>query len=1131
MLNGQQNSTSSTKEYPIRIPEINIQPNLDMLVIELPARYLPLMPNGMGYVYEILKQCNIKYQMIDYNIIVYHLYHRSKHYGITPVKGLPEEFLRDPWDNTNINEWNNKEVVDAFWNYMETLFKKIEKSPPSILGLSIHATNRVVSNRFIKEVRERMKDVCVIVGGYDCFYPDIGPKLIPDFDYMVIGEAELTLPPLVNALMKGQRPANLKGIISRYDTTERKAVEVPRPYDLDSLGYPKYEWSDLSLYYTHDGNHLVPIVTSRGCMWGRCRFCSEILPFRKRSPESVVDEIEFFVSKGFEIFHFNDSDVNSDPENLYHICKEIIRRGLKIKAMGQLRIDKRNDAEYFRLLAQAGFVHLRFGVDGWNDHVLKLQRKGYNMKLVFQNLRDCHNAGIWTTVNIVIGVPGETEQDIDEMVENISRCKNYIDLVESINILILGAGSEYYKYPEKYGIKFNGDKKELYEKYPYYIPSELWYSENPYIDHSVRVKRLDRICVGLYRNGVNIGGFAARAVEALKKSDDEYMERIYGVYDGNKKAEHKPAEKICSLNSSKQPVLVEEGHYGFNIICYDDRYYAIPQGEGEFSIERIESKDGYSKAFAGDRLNDVKDSIEAYTQKSAESAQVACSVEDDKQPLLVEEGHNGFNIIRCDNKFYAIPQGEGEFSMERIEKRDYTKVFMNDTLNELKDRIEEYTSATKEHKVKRLVKRIVKTVKQVASHEMAQKEHSVATEPTTDSDREKLTPDSSEDMEEKEAEQLQKEGAKYFATDPWKRQLPFEKKIVLRTLAESCARRGCRFLEIGSWCGDSAVVLGKVAKKNQGVLFCVDWWRGNSGTELEKVAQKVDVFQHFWERIKKEGLEDVVIPVRGHSDTVSQVLKENCFDLVFIDGDHRYEQVFRDIQQYAPLVRTGGILCGHDCEGRLSDYDMEFLLKGRDVDFYETVHCGVVLAVGRSFKEYSINHSVWSVRKSATERWLPTELAFPEIKDKRQAPVPPVKVVGRHRVFRYGRELYAVGPEVEEFDVTEENERSRPEVVKAKDWQELKALLKMTDEEFEKSATEIPRLVESYRGYNLVHYKNRVYAILQALGRMDLTLESVESIEKHARTGNIIIADSCEEAKATIDELLSRKERATEGQA
>lgn len=213
-----------------------------------------------------------------------------------------------------------------------------------------------------------------------------------------------------------------------------------------------------------------------------------------------------------------------------------------------------------------------------------------------------------------------------------------------------------------------------------------------------------------------------------------------------------------------------------------------------------------------------------------------------------------------------------------------------------------------------------------------------------------------------------------------------EQEIVLRALAESAASPGCKFLEVGSWLGHSTIILAKVAQKHGGLLFCIDWWKGSPGIDLFDIASKEDIFSVFWSKICKEGLEDIVIPIRSRSDVAATIIKENNFNLVFIDADHRYDAISADIKLYAPFVRrNNGIFCGHDCEGRVSDYGRDFLEKWKDIDYYETGHCGVVLAVGEAFKDYSINHSFWSVQFSVERNtWIPTDIKFDKIIDGRQ---------------------------------------------------------------------------------------------------------------------------------------------------
>ncbi len=503
--------------YPLDIPAITIQPGLDFLLLELPPRYQPMMPNGIGYVHNVLLKTGVRLQTVDVNVLMYHRYHQARVLGKTPLVAPGGYVIKlDPWDNTNTAEWEREDVLDFFWPEIADLLQQIARNRVKAVGIAVHASNRVLAKRFVRELRTLAPEVVVVVGGYDCVYPHVGPVLFPDFDYMVIFEGEQTIGPLVSALARGQRPKDLPGVISRFDTPGRVWEPAPLLADLDSVDYPRYQWADMVLYQTFDRKHLVPITASRGCKWGRCRFCGERFPFRNRAPAKVADEIENMTRRGLHSFHFNESDVNGDPQALYDLCTEILRRGLKVQLVGQLRIHKGNTAEYFRHLCKAGFTYLRFGVDAWSENTIRLQRKGYTIPMVIQNLRDCRASGIFTAANLVLGVPGETEEDVDEMIRNIVACKRYIQSVESLNTLILTGGGDYLRNPDAYKIRFRGDKATILREHPYYVPPELWYSEDPYIDQEVRLQRLDRICAALHSGGVNIGAFASRVVEQLK---------------------------------------------------------------------------------------------------------------------------------------------------------------------------------------------------------------------------------------------------------------------------------------------------------------------------------------------------------------------------------------------------------------------------------------------------------------------------------------------------------------------------------------------------------------------------------------------------------------------------------------
>lgn len=127
-------------------------------------------------------------------------------------------------------------------------------------------------------------------------------------------------------------------------------------------------------------------------------------------------------------------------------------------------------------------------------------------------------------------------------------------------------------------------------------------------------------------------------------------------------------------------------------------------------------------------------------------------------------------------------------------------------------------------------------------------------------------------------------------------------------------------VEIGSYCGKSAVYLGAAARVKQTVLFSIDHHRGSeehqAGEEFHDPALvdedgRVDTLPEFRRTISRAGLEDVVVGVVGASAVVAHSWG-TPLGLVFIDGGHSSEAAEADYLGWARWVRTGGLLVIHD---------------------------------------------------------------------------------------------------------------------------------------------------------------------------------------------------------------------------
>lgn len=120
-------------------------------------------------------------------------------------------------------------------------------------------------------------------------------------------------------------------------------------------------------------------------------------------------------------------------------------------------------------------------------------------------------------------------------------------------------------------------------------------------------------------------------------------------------------------------------------------------------------------------------------------------------------------------------------------------------------------------------------------------------------------------------------------------------------------------------------------------------------------------------------LKDVVQVLKMKSEIASQILKDQFFDFIFLDADHCYESVKRDILQYLPKTKPGGIFSGHDCEMKLSDcLDRTIIEQYKDGGFYEKedeewiagigLHAGVIAAVGELLPQYHVQDRIfWTV--------------------------------------------------------------------------------------------------------------------------------------------------------------------------
>lgn len=200
---------------------------------------------------------------------------------------------------------------------------------------------------------------------------------------------------------------------------------------------------------------------------------------------------------------------------------------------------------------------------------------------------------------------------------------------------------------------------------------------------------------------------------------------------------------------------------------------------------------------------------------------------------------------------------------------------------------------------------------------------------------------------------------------------------VLQRLVAQCARKNMVVIEVGSYTGSSALAMLGTIKQNAGRMFCIDWFKGNEGvssddyddadalhpSNINTTYATQSILATLQHNIKAAGFEDLVSILIGTSVSIGPLVSTGVADLIFIDADHRYSAVKKDIETWYPKVRPGGILCGHDFEKPLQQCDLARAILYCQQDTADDCHYGVIRAVCERFPNVSHDGCIWYVRK------------------------------------------------------------------------------------------------------------------------------------------------------------------------
>ena len=352
-------------------------------------------------------------------------------------------------------------------DFLSGIKNNLREFNPQVVGISFLTPTRRESLQIARLVKKILPETIVVAGGAHAtvMYKQMLSNY-PEINVAVIGEGEITFSELVKAIETKTNLHDVKGIAFRENKRRDKQIVVTTPRrlvkDLDLIPFPDYEQ-----YLRFIPSHKLPtasIVTTRGCVYGKCNFCasSSLWPYcRVRSVKNVIDEIEILIKKyGVENIHLHDDAFTFFPERAIEIFKEIVNKKFEITLDFKTLFNKVTPELLF-WYKKAGGRSIFYGLESASESLRNLMGKPkISNEKIKSIVKMTKKQGIKVGLFVMFGYPGENIEDIRKTYKMLEELGP--DRVRCMLTKVY-PGTQLYKKTKEQGL----------------ISDEYWLSEDP----------------------------------------------------------------------------------------------------------------------------------------------------------------------------------------------------------------------------------------------------------------------------------------------------------------------------------------------------------------------------------------------------------------------------------------------------------------------------------------------------------------------------------------------------------------------------------------------------------------------------------------------------------------------------
>ena len=302
----------------------------------------------------------------------------------------------------------------------EGLVARLRQLQPKLVGIGGMTLSLPSIGRLVELARQALPEATIVVGG-PCMedYPREVLVRLAGADLGVMGEGEETFRDIVRRRLGGRQLTEVEGTVFRRGGEVVMAAARELIHDLDALPAPAHHLVDYRRYapVISRGRGFATLYTSRGCPFN-CRYCHRqgwLRRVRYHSPQRVVDDMTHLVKGlGVREIKFYDETFTLDRRRVLEICRLLRQSGLQVPWEIRTRPELL-DLEMTRELAASGCYRVCVGVEAGSQE--RLDRMGRTTKMadIHDAFRWAHQSGLSTLAFFMIGYPGDTRRDYEDV--------------------------------------------------------------------------------------------------------------------------------------------------------------------------------------------------------------------------------------------------------------------------------------------------------------------------------------------------------------------------------------------------------------------------------------------------------------------------------------------------------------------------------------------------------------------------------------------------------------------------------------------------------------------------------------------------------------------------------------------